>query len=89
MADARAMLLPLVTTGDPDHVEHDWNTIFTSLGLLQYDTTIAGVVRCLGWCGMIGVVMWFVWSAWNAQSGEAAGFNEEGRRFGAFLGKER
>jgi hypothetical protein len=61
MADARAMALPLVTTGDPDHIEHDWNTIFSSLGVLQYDTTIAGVVRFLGWCGMVGVVAWLVW----------------------------
>src|ERR1017187_7419225 len=25
MADARAMALPLVTAGDSDYVEHDWN----------------------------------------------------------------
>ena len=60
MADARAMALPLVTTGDPDFVEHDWHTIFSGLGVLQYDTTIAGVVRLLGWCGMVGVVLWLV-----------------------------
>src|SRR5271163_5253533 len=59
MADARAMVLPLVTTGDPDYVEHDWTTIFSHLGVLQYDTTIAAVVRLLGWCGMIAVVIWF------------------------------
>jgi hypothetical protein len=58
MADARAMVLPLVTTGDPDYVEHDWHTIFSSMGVLSYDTSIAGVVRFLGWCGMIGVVVW-------------------------------
>ncbi len=58
MADARAMELPLVTTGDPDFVEHDWNTIFTSLGVLPYDTAIAGVVRFLGWCGMLACVGW-------------------------------
>ena len=58
MADARAMVLPLVTTGDPDFVEHDWNTIFSSLGVLQYDTTIAAVVRTLGWCGMVACVVW-------------------------------
>jgi hypothetical protein len=52
-----------VTTGDPDHIEHDWNAIFSSLGVLQYDTTIAGVVRFLGWCGMVGVVGWFVWQS--------------------------
>jgi hypothetical protein len=58
MADARAMVLPLVTTGDPDYVEHDWNTIFSSLGVLSYDTRIAAIVRSLGWCGMLGSTAW-------------------------------
>ena len=58
MADARAMLLPLVTAGDSDFVEHDWHTIFSSLGVLQYDTKIAAVISFLGWCGMIGTVVW-------------------------------
>ena len=58
MADARAMALPLVTTGDPDLVEHDWNTIFSGLGLLNYDTRIAAVVRIFGWTGMVGCVVW-------------------------------
>jgi hypothetical protein len=34
MADARAQVLPLVTTGDPDVVEHEWFRIFSSLGVL-------------------------------------------------------
>jgi hypothetical protein len=58
MADARAMDLPLVTTGDPDFVEHDFHAIFTSLGVLDHDTQIAAVVRLLGWCGMIACVVW-------------------------------
>ena len=58
MADARAMALPLVTTGDPEFVEHDWHTIFSSLGVLQYDTRIAAVVAFLGWCGMLATVLW-------------------------------
>lgn len=58
MDDARAQALPLVTTGDPDFVEHDWYAIFSSLGVLNYDTKIAAVVRLLGWCGMIGCVVW-------------------------------
>ena len=58
MADARAMVLPLVTVGDPEFAEHDWHAIFSSLGVLDYDTTIAAVVRVLGWCGMIGCVAW-------------------------------
>ena len=58
MADARAMALPLVTTGDPDFVEHDWHTIFSSMGVLQWDTSIAEVVRWLGWGGMLASVAW-------------------------------
>lgn len=59
MADARAMVLPLVTTGDPEFAKHDFNTIFSSLGVLDYDTRIAAVVRLLGWLGMIAVAVWF------------------------------
>ena len=58
MADARAQELPLVTTGDPDFVEHDFYAIFSSLGVLNHDTQIAAVVRGLGWFGMIAVVVW-------------------------------
>jgi len=58
MADARAMELPLVTTGDPEFAKHDFNTIFSSLGVLEHDTQIAAVVRTLGWCGMIACVAW-------------------------------
>ena len=48
MADARAMLLPLVTAGDSDYIEHDWHTIFSNLGVLQYDTKIAAVSESSG-----------------------------------------
>jgi hypothetical protein len=58
MADARAMDLPLVTTGDPDFAEHDFHAIFSSLGVLNHDTQIAAVVRTLGWMGMLAVVAW-------------------------------
>ncbi|MGO8794191.1 MAG: hypothetical protein ACLQLC_05160 [Candidatus Sulfotelmatobacter sp.] len=59
MADARAQVLPLVTTGDPEFAEHDFFRIFSNLGVLDYDTKIAAVVRCVGWLGMIGIVVWF------------------------------
>jgi hypothetical protein len=58
MADARAQLLPLVTTGDPDFAEHDFFRIFSNLGVLDHDTQIVAVIRLLGWCGMIGCVLW-------------------------------
>jgi hypothetical protein len=60
MADARAQVLPLVTTGDPDFVEHDFYAIFSSLRVLNHDTQIAAVVRLLGWCGMLAVTGWLV-----------------------------
>jgi hypothetical protein len=60
MADARAMALPLVTAGDSDYIEHDWNTIFSSLGVLPYDTKIAAIVRFGGWCGMLACTVWLV-----------------------------
>jgi hypothetical protein len=58
MADARAVILPLVTTGDPEFARHDWNAIFSSFGLLEYDTTIAAIVRTVGWCGMLACLGW-------------------------------
>jgi hypothetical protein len=58
MADARALALPLVTVGDPEFAEHDWNTIFSGLGLLAYDTKIAAAVRFGGWVGMFTVAGW-------------------------------
>ncbi len=63
MADARAMNLELVTVGDsdPDFNNHDWNLIFSNLGVLHWDTRIAGAVRMLGWLGMLGTVGWLLW----------------------------
>jgi len=61
MADARRQELPLITVGDPDFVEHDWFTMFSQMGVLQYDTKIAAVVRALGWLGMIAVAVWLWW----------------------------
>ena len=64
MADARDQALPLVTTGDPEFAEHDFHKIFSSLGVLQYDTRIAAVVRTLGWLGMFACVAWLASRLW-------------------------
>ncbi len=68
MADARAQVLPLVTTGGPDLVEHDFHAIFTSLGVLDHDTQIASVVRVLGWLGMILTTAWLASKARNVKA---------------------
>jgi hypothetical protein len=63
MADARARALPLVAPGiASDEIEtHDWNYLFTSMGLLQQDTAIAKVVAFIGWIGMLATIGWLVY----------------------------
>jgi hypothetical protein len=86
MADARAQVLPLVTTGNPEFAEHDFFRIFMSLGVLDYDTKIAAVVRLLGWCGMIAVVIWFARQKTDGKgSGPLQAPDEERIRFQEFL----
>lgn len=68
MADARAQVLPLLTVGNPEFVEHDWYALFSKWGVLQHDLGIAATIRFLGWLGMISTVAWFVWrtrGAWT------------------------
>jgi hypothetical protein len=72
MADARDQALPLVTTRDPDFVEHDWYAIFSSLGVLNHDTQIAAVVRLLGWCGMLACVVWLAFRVTRGDEGRDA-----------------
>jgi hypothetical protein len=89
MADARAMELELVTTGDPEFAKHDFNAIFSSLGVLNYDTTIAAVVRTLGWCGMIAVVIWLARQKTGRMgSSPLQAPDEEAAKFQQFLSKE-
>ena len=89
MADARAMVLPLVTTGDPEFARHDFNAIFSSLGVLDYDTTIAAVVRVLGWCGMIAVLIWFARQETSRKaSSPLEAPDEEAIKFQQFLSRE-
>jgi hypothetical protein len=65
MADARVQELPLVSVGSDEAVGHDWERIFSGLGLLQHDTQIASLVRLAGWGGMLLVAGWLAWRAWQ------------------------
>ena len=60
MADARALQLPLVGGGD-----HDWNTIFSRWRLLPYDLQIAGIVKTIGWIGIVVAMVWGAWRGWQ------------------------
>jgi hypothetical protein len=75
MADARAQELPLLTIGDGDYVIHDWNYLFSKLGVLQHDTQIAATVRFAGWCGMLAVVGWLIWRGTKSRSNVSAGIH--------------
>ncbi len=53
MADARTAALPLVGSGDSD-----WEILFSQWGLLAQDQKIGGIMRTLGWLGMLATVAW-------------------------------
>ena len=68
MADARRQDLPLLTIGDGDYVIHDWNYLFSKVGLLQHDIQIAAAVRFIGWLGMLYVAGWLIWRGLNSSA---------------------
>jgi hypothetical protein len=52
--------LPLLGGG-----QHDWNTIFWRWHVLAHDVQIAGVVKAVGWLGIVTACTWVVWRAWQ------------------------
>jgi hypothetical protein len=80
LADARTMAPPLVGGGD-----HDWNTILSRWGLLQYDTRIAAGIRILAWLGIAATCGWVAWRAWKQRS-RSQDFDGEAQKVGAMLG---
>lgn len=59
VGDARAMDLPLV--GFTDDPEHDWNYLLGAMGLLNFDTTLAFLIRCAGTISALGSLAFGVW----------------------------
>lgn len=53
MADARSASLPLVGSE-----ESDWTILFSQWGLLAQDQKIGGIMRTLGWLGMLATMAW-------------------------------
>jgi hypothetical protein len=56
MADARTAALPLVGSD-----ESDWTILFGQWGLLAQDQKIGGIMRVLGWLGMIATAAWLAY----------------------------
>ena len=65
VADARAMNLPLVSPFGSDNVIHDWNYLFTRMGLLENDASIAFIVKCLATAAMLICLMGGFWLLWQ------------------------
>jgi hypothetical protein len=62
MANALRLELPLVTVGAiADECQHDWVSIFSSLGVLPHAIQIGNFTRLLAWAGMVGTLAWFAW----------------------------
>jgi hypothetical protein len=59
MADARALVLPLI--GGLGEDAHDWRNLFFHFGLIDQDTAIAAKTRFIGWVGMIAAWVWLLW----------------------------
>jgi hypothetical protein len=68
MADARELELDLVSFS-PDSDIHDWNYLFTSLGIIAWDTTIADLTRLAGWLALLA-------SAWYGVRKAHAAFRQ-------------
>ena len=56
MADARTSSLPLVGAD-----ESDWTILFTQWGLLAQDQRIGGIMRTLGYLGMLSTMVWLAY----------------------------
>lgn len=62
MADARAQELPLVTIGGGEPaVAHDWAYLLESVGLLEHDERLAGLVRVAAFLLLWGSVFLGAW----------------------------
>lgn len=59
MADARALVLPLI--GGLGDDAHDWRNLFFRFGLIEQDTAIAGATRTVGWIGIWFTWLWLLW----------------------------
>jgi hypothetical protein len=59
MADARALVLPLI--GGLGEDAHDWRNLFLQFGLIEQDIAIAAKTRFIGWTGIIATWIWFLW----------------------------
>ena len=71
VADARAMLLPLVTIGGGD-ARHDWNFLLDESRMPRSDTLFAGMLRVVAFLVMWGSIAASVWLLLKIARSDAA-----------------
>jgi hypothetical protein len=67
MEDARAMSLPLMSVGGGESW-HDWNYLFTSWRILQWNLSIGRITRDVGEVCLAFAVLggtWLIWKMFN------------------------
>jgi len=72
-ADARAMLLPVVTVGDGECFDncHDWNYLLRVLHLLPLDHVVGGLFRAAGFVTMWAAFAAGAWMLWRMARSQA------------------
>jgi len=63
IADSRSMSLPLVSPFGSEPV-HDWNYLLGKMGMLNYDATIASLVRFAAVISMLICLIYGGWLVW-------------------------
>jgi len=61
MADARDMMLPLVSPFGGEDIVHDWNYLLSALGLLEWDTRLAFLVRV---AAVVSMLICLIFGGW-------------------------
>lgn len=46
---------------------HDWWVILSRWGALRYDTTLATIVRVMGWLGLFSTLVWITYFWWRCR----------------------
>jgi len=65
IADARELVLPLVSPFGNEDIVHDWNYMLNELGILQYDTRIASIVTGIAIITMMVALISGSWLLWQ------------------------
>ena len=72
MADARELDLPLVNVGGGE-AEHDWSFMLSAVGVLEWDTRLAALVRLLAFVVAWTSVAAAAWMLWRMAAPPRAG----------------